>query len=302
MNCGNAVLIGAQKAGTTSIYDWLSQHPDILAPEWAKDNYAIFTNPDLSVRVEEAYRRILSERTTQTLVLTSNVNYLFHADAAERIRGFDPRSKVICIIRNPVDRAFSAYQYARERDLERRTFDDAINDELSLGEGCYPTLWEKAQKSYIRHGMYHQQMIPYFERFPACQIFVGLYEDLRSDKERLMNELLSFLEVDTAVAMDLMPRNVTRGGSRSTLLNKLLYSSSWRQNALLGRLKKAVPYKVRYRLKKALIVFNAKQAGKREGMRPETRARLLSVFEEDILKLQDLIKMDLGPWREPKST
>lgn len=298
MKCSNAVLIGAQKAGTTSIYAWLSQHPEILAPDWAKDNYALFVNDELYARIEEAYAKILSERTAERLVLTSNVNYLFHPVAAERIVQFDPLMKVICILRNPVDRAFSAYQYARERDMESRSFDEAIREELQKGAESYATTWERAQKSYVDHGRYAAQIENFYRRFPPEQIFVRLYDDLRSDSDRFLRELFAFLGVDVNIRLDLSPRNVTRGGSRSKVLNRLLYSRSLRQPGVLGRLRKAIPYSVRYRFRKALIALNAKQAGQRDAMRPETRKLLLSVFAEDILRLQGLIGRDLGSWVE----
>jgi hypothetical protein len=297
MNVRNAVLIGAQKAGTTSIYNWLAQHPEILAPDWAKDNYALFLNEDLSARLDEAYGKVLAARTTEKVVLTSNVNYLFHPDTAGRIKRFDPLMRLICILRNPVDRAFSAYQYARERDLEDRSFEDAVSDELSRGDGCYASPGEAAQKSYILHGMYHRQLLPYFERFPAGQIFVGLYEDLHSDTAGFVKELLAFLGVDTTVELDLTPRNVTQGGSRSRLLNKALYSTSLKRSALAGLWRSALSDKTRYRFKKALRSFNARKAGRRDRMMPATRARLDAVFAEEVLRLQGLTGRDLGGWR-----
>ena len=291
----NAILIGAQKAGTTSIYNWLSQHPDILAPDWAKDNFALFSNNDLYDKIDESYGHILSERNNEKVVMTGNVNYLFLHFVAERIHEFDSQTKLICSLRNPVERAFSAYNYALERDIESRTFEDAISDELRLGDECYPTMWEKDQKCYIKHGMYHEQLSNYFRHFSGDQVFISFFEDLVNNNERLMKELLEFLEIDTSFKVDFFPKNVSRGSSRSKLINKLIYSNSVRQNPLLVGLRKIIPFKTRFKLRRALISVNAKKTS-RGKLFPETKKKLVYIFEEDILRLQDLLKRDLRHW------
>src|SRR5690554_2130252 len=105
----NVFLVGAQKAGTTSLYEWLGQHPDIEAPQEIKD-YHFFTNEALFDKGVPQLERFYSA--DKPVRVHSAVNYLyFYKEAAARIYEYNKEAKIIICLREPVARAISAYKY-----------------------------------------------------------------------------------------------------------------------------------------------------------------------------------------------
>ena len=98
------------------------------------------------------------------------------------------------MLRNPADRAFSAYRYAVQRSMEDKSFQDAIDDELT-GRNKDRSFEEQNQKMYVEHGYYNKQIGRLLNYFGRDQLFVGLYEDMLDDKEKLMRDIFEFLEV-----------------------------------------------------------------------------------------------------------
>jgi len=121
----NTFLIGVQKAGTTTLNDWLGQHPQIFCYKSLKDVHLFARFKSHS----EIMRRLAQEPALykgEPIVLQSGVNYVFYPHFLQKIKEYNPSAKLLLILRNPVERAFSAYSYLQKMMREERSFKRSV--------------------------------------------------------------------------------------------------------------------------------------------------------------------------------
>ncbi len=295
----NAYMIGAQKAGTTSVYAMLSRHPDIYAPEYLKE-IQFFTDPRLYELGEAAYRRLFSLYRGQKVAMAGDTNAAMFTYAAKRLCTYNAASRIIFLVRDPVDRAVSAYHYACQRGLETRTIDEAFSAELD--RTCtYDSFFRNVQHSYLQHGMYFEQLRHYLDVFPKNQVYVGVFEEFISNTAECMNNLTTFLGVRNDIAVPLARKKRTLGGYRSKRVNHWLFGEGDHRRLLTQRFFKLLPpapaLKILCEVHTFLTVANAKFAA-RAAMSAGVRDRLRSHFREDTAGLADYLKRDLrGLWQ-----
>ena len=162
------VIIGAQKGGTTSLYRYLTEHPDVGGA--TKKEVHFF---DRSYhKGMDWYLAHFPERGESTVVGESSPSYLFHPDVPERVRRTLPHAKLIVLLRNPVDRAYSQYQM-RLRRVGEDSFEEAVDEELarlpSNGELPGP---EKGHHAFLPRGVYADQLQRWLAVFPREQFLV----------------------------------------------------------------------------------------------------------------------------------
>ena len=171
--------IGAQKSGTSWIYACLYEHHDICAP--VKEIH-FFSRPRFS-QGQAWYEKHFSNCQSDRLRGEFSTSYLYSSESASRIAQMYPQTKIIAVLRNPVDRAYSQYRNAIKageigKDME---FDDYVEKEPSC----------------LEQGLYVSQLNQYYKNFPAAQILVMIYEDISKDSAAFMREIYSFLGVDS---------------------------------------------------------------------------------------------------------
>ena len=178
MSKPNTFLIGVQKAATTSVFNWLSQHPEVCAPLAMKD-LAFFTRPMFYKEkgIDFLLKHYKKCDGSQKIKLQGSVHYIFFDDALKRIKSFKPDAKFILILREPVERAISGYKYARKFNYEEASFTDAIekealriqSDDLRIVSEC----------TYVNHGYYAYQVKRFLKYFEKSQLKILLYEDIK---------------------------------------------------------------------------------------------------------------------------
>lgn len=221
------LIIGAQKAGTTALYYYLAEHPNIVpsrekeigffAPELVADwpehpNHHILC-PAVGSAFDDprAYRRAVAwyhgrfpwphELGRKRITFEATPEYLYYPRVAKRIFDYDPGLKLIVLLRDPVERAFSAWNmyrsYGNYRPLiytpkkETRKFEAAIRAEIEeLGAAGSPL-----DPGYVRRGLYYEQLLRYFEWFDRSQVLVLTTEDLKRNTSTAINRVLGFLEL-----------------------------------------------------------------------------------------------------------
>jgi hypothetical protein len=205
------LILGAQRSGTTTLYKWITQHPQIL-PGTEKEIHFFDRNYQNGVswyRLHFPTRRKLgSDRVTGE----ATPYYLFHPRAPERIRHVVPDVKMIALLRNPVERAVS--HYFREVHLGHE--DRPIEEALLLEESRLQPEVEKMQKdefyfseihhqkSYKTRGVYADQLKRYFDLFERRQLMVLSSEEYFADPEKALHVIFSFLEINAGF----LPRKV----------------------------------------------------------------------------------------------
>lgn len=289
-NLPNTFIIGIQKAGTSSLYDWMAQHPDIYAPAAGKD-FHFFSREDHYSKGLSHLAKRYDNFNGEQVVLNAGVNYIYFDYTAERIKRYYPKSKFILVLRDPVKRAFSAYNFMYKLGHESLPMDKALAREQ---QGQLRTYADHCNLAYIGHGYYYRQISQFLEHFPKEQLKIVLYEEMMKNKAGAMREIFDFLEIDSSFVPDFTTVNYT-GEAKSKSLNRFLYQdSSLKQNLkrwfLLDRL---LSENLRYRLRRYLREKNTRMTAKKE-LSHEEYLQMRALFEDDINHLSTLLGRDLN--------
>ena len=300
MTMPNFFIIGAQKAGTTSLYHYLNQHPQIyMSP--VKELF--FFNHEITPEGEavnrryggpgrhsvprfaniEEYRALFRGVMGETAVGEATTSYIYRPGIAQCIKRWVPEARSIALLRNPADRAYSAFLHAvrggREpvNDFARvlREEKHRIRDDWS-----YVNLYRDV-------GLYYEQLKCYYEVFGRERVGVWLYEDLRDDPSGVTQGVFRFLEVDDAFTPDTFSQYNPAGAPRSEAIRVMMRII----NTKLPMVKNVIPAEswARRAVQRRILA-------KPQPIDPEIRRGLIKGYKEDILKLQELIGRDLSGW------
>ncbi|MEL6221801.1 MAG: sulfotransferase [Cyanobacteria bacterium J06627_8] len=288
--------IGVEKSGTTSIYHYLSQHPEIfmspiketnfLEQDWENGLTQTHRATDKRIDTFEKYQHLFNQAGDAKAVGEISPNYLFHYESSsKRIQRYVPKAKMIAILRDPVERAFSDYlMHVR----------DVIN-------GGHPTpLAEqaryKAETSFtIRKGFYYTPLKCFIHTFGADRIKICLYEDLCQTPVKMMQDIYQFLEVDPSFVPDISKRAQVAQIPRSTAINQVLRTKNPLRASAASLLKRLIPLETRQRIRTRLINMNS-QTKEAITLSSDDRSVLAALYKDDIQNLQDLIHRDLSGW------
>lgn len=205
------IIIGAQKGGTSSLYAYLSQHPCVQAAtvkevHFFDENFGRGLNwyrhffPSLA----QKFADVTTEKKPRLLTGEASPYYIFHPLAARRIAAILPRVKLVALLRNPVDRAYSHYQHeVRAGDEPLSSFVEAIAREEERLQGEKEKILADEQYnsfnyrhySYLARGLYADQLENWFEFFPAKQILIIASEEFYANPVRIYQKTLDFLSL-----------------------------------------------------------------------------------------------------------
>jgi hypothetical protein len=177
-----ALIIGAQKAGTTALYAWLRQHPAVVGPSWKEVNYF----DRRYAKGERWYRGNFPMARGATVVAEASTGYLFHPLAPERAKALVPHARLVALVRDPVSRAYSHYQHEVALGREPLSFEDAIGAEEERMQGeldrmlADPAYFSHAwwNYTYLGRGLYAEQLERWHAVFPEEQLLIVPNEDL----------------------------------------------------------------------------------------------------------------------------
>lgn len=219
----DAYIVGTQKSGTTSLFDWLAQHPEVNAPIAVKDFPAFSINNELyprTTKLESLFND--SDKSRKKLRLGADANLVYSSNGIANLSKKSPHCKIILLLRKPEERCFSAWKFARERLLEERSFEEAIASELT--GNCYPdSSYEGLQMNYLDHSRYVQQYEKINRHFRPDQVMLVTFEKLTTKSPQTIKEICTFLGIDDHFEFDFVNTNESSSGSRSKAISKLLY-------------------------------------------------------------------------------
>jgi hypothetical protein len=235
------IVVGAQKAGTTSLHFFLAQHPDVAASRVKEVQY--FDIADRFARGPAWYRSQFPVRTPgkpRRVAFETTPNYLFHAAVPGRIHALLPEVRVIAVLRDPVERAVSSYLHQVRKGREHLSLEDAIAAEPerigpSLAVGDYDSA-EVRHYSYLARGHYAEQLERFYALFPRGQILVLRSEDLFEHPDAISAEITRFLGI-SAMPIPGFPRmNAAGPGSLDVpaRVTNRMYEHFAPHNAALG--------------------------------------------------------------------
>lgn len=188
------VIVGVQKSGTSALFHFLSQHPDIAAPDakelhFFDDDARRWDKPDY-----KPYERRFSPH-KGAICGEATPSYIYWPNALERLVAYNPRVKVIALFRDPVDRAHAQWRMSRSRNLEPLDFSAAIREGRKRLEGLPIEDPALRHLSYVERGFYAPQVERLFDFFPRRNILLLRQEDLSEAHEATLSRVLGFIGV-----------------------------------------------------------------------------------------------------------
>ena len=305
----NFFVVGAPKCGTTSLYHYFYQHPEIyLSPikepvyfakdivEWNKK--CRFSNPFFKIErylkkkkfsfvhigyitkvgyYLELFREVKDEKAIGEMAVLN----LFSKVAAKEIYSFNPEARIIIILRNPIDRAFSHF-LANLRDgknSNKKFLETVIKDFERKDSEC--------KYYFLEMGFYYAQVKRYLDIFPEGKVMIVLFNDFKKDTCRVLKELFEFLGVNPEVNIDVKIKKNESFPPKYPKLNKMAKDV---RRGVRGLFYKKTPFFLK-KIYNSLIMEREKPL-----LKPAERRYLLPFFKEDILKTQGLIGKDLSHW------
>ena len=298
----NFLIIGAPKAGTTTLHEMLRQHPQVFVSTVKEPHYLAFPDrrldfrgpgADLAMRhflISEGgrYRRLFEGSEGNKAVGEASTGYLFLPEAADQIAERLPGVRLIAILRDPVQRAYSQYLHYRRDGMEPLSdfLEACENEPARIRDGWLPG-WR-----YTSAGFYHRHLSRFYQRFEPEQVRVYLYEDLKNDPLGVVRSICRFLEVDPSFRPDLSLRMNVSGMPRHRRIHQFLRAP----HPLKDMLKPLVPAERRRRWTNTLRRWNLNRA---PSLPIEDRTQLIEWFREDVERLQDMLGRDLSHWLQP---
>jgi Sulfotransferase domain len=196
------LVVGTKRGGSTSLADWIEEHPGVAPCRNRKGTHFFDTNYSRG----SAWYATRFERTSRGFSITGEASpyYMFHPLAPQRIRAELPDVKLIAVLRDPIDRAWSQYQYEVARGHESESFATALDLEESRLAGEVERLiadprYEGAEyrhHGYLRRGHYADQLREIYRLFPAEQVLVVQSEEMFADPHGTLDRVWDFLGLD----------------------------------------------------------------------------------------------------------
>ena len=285
------IMIGVAKAGTTSFFHYLDQHPQVYMCPIKATNYFGYEDAvdwkwpeegdppmlrNFPVKTFEQYEEMFAGATNEIAIGEVSPQYFRCPTAAQRIRYSLPNVKLVVSMRNPAERAFSGFLMRTRRGEAVRSF----YRELTL------------QSSHVKEGFYYHRLKRFLDLFPRDQIRIYIFEEFKKDPARLISDLYTFLGVDATFTPDTSVRHNPGAVPKIRLLNQLFFNPT-----LINVAKSVVPEGLQVQLKR-IQQMNLSAAPK---LPPDLRADLLKFYREDIFRLEGLLERDLSIWLDSAS-
>jgi hypothetical protein len=285
-------IVGAPRCGTTALFEYLEQHPDIFGSSLKEPHF--FGTDTLYPRrpAVEQYLAYFADASAEKRIGEGSTSYLFSKLAAKEIHEFCPTARIIIMLRDPVETMYSVHSmvlYFRDEDID--DFETALEAEDDRKRGL-----RLPAKPHIIDYLYYREVVRFAEQvkryFDVCgreRVHVIIHDDLKRDTAGVYRETLEFLDVDASFQANLRVVNANRG-VRSTRFQDLVL------NPRLARLReKALPKRADEIIFGTLRRLNTTPAA-RKPMRPELKRRLQIEFAPEVERLSELLRRDLTGW------
>jgi hypothetical protein len=294
----NFFIVGAQKSGTSGLSAWLARHPQVFMSFPKEPGYLAFLergypytdgygrrSPPSEYVVTDQSKYVglfAAAKPLQTVRGEASTWYFHIPGVAERIRRFSEDARILVILRNPADRAYSAWCHARRDGLEPCDhFAQALEMEEARGEVEFLL-------RYRRMGMYSDSLAEYRAVFDSARLLVLFYEELLGEPTSLWRRLCSFLDIDEAGAVPKRRRPNRSGQPRSRLAQSILGSHRLKSVAL-----SILPDSAAFWIKEQLDEITLARF---PAMDQAIRDRLRDYYREDIERLASMTGRDLSDW------
>jgi hypothetical protein len=300
----NFLVLGTAKAGTSSLYEYLKQHPEVFLSPTTELNFFAHEGGDLNFRgpgdIEYMYEDSLVATYEDYLnqfigvdreaaIGEVSTHNLYSVQAPALIKRYVPNAKMLAILRNPVDRAFSAFAHmVRDRREETIDFRAALAREPARIRDNWEPLWH-----YKSMGLYGVQLSRYLETFDRKQIRVYIYDDFVARPLEVVQDMFAFIGVDAKFAPDMSEKYNVSTMTRSRQLQDMMMGES----LIRAAVRRLMPARARPHIRNYILEHNVM----RLHLDSVIRRELTDAFREDIRLLERLLNRDLSQWLKTNS-
>ena len=291
------LIVGAPKAGTTSLYRYLQQNPHIFMPENKEPRFFCGHSTDVYEFGKKHFHREIVNTKADYLALfqyapasaisgEASTDYLSCPQAASRIHAWNPSAKIIIMLRNPVDRAYSEYQHSVAAKFQTNIFWESLCLEADRIEKHYdPIFW------HVRRGLYFEAVKKYIELFGKGRVRIIFFEEFANSTETVVESLFEFLGVP-AYPFDVSERYNSGSERAPHFLHRVLSAKFVRP--IIQFIGEGIGQKAKGNIINRLPCN--KKVSAHDMLSNKQYEWLRRNFREDILKLQELLDVDLGHW------
>lgn len=274
LNAPRFIVIGGHKCGTSSLHYYLKQHPDILMPKTKGQDFLNKVKLDL-----KAYEKSYEIKTSEKIFGEVSSVYFQSEKACQVIKQYFPNAKLLMVLRNPVDRAFSNFNALANDEKINVKFKDLVNS-------------SEPSHKIIKLGFYYDKLKLYIDNFEKHQLNPLTFDDFVKNKRKFYQQFFQFIEVDDNFIPDTSAIIRKGGAVKYKEFRNLLFSNPIIKKTASVILKPFTNSNQRYNLRQKVDnMFVEKKS-----LSKEIRGNLIEVYREDILKTQDLLDIDLSLW------
>ena len=276
----NTFIVGAPKTGTTSLYYYLNQHTNVCMSSIKEPNFfsakevnSLFYKSQIVNEINE-YHKLFSQNKKQ-IIGEASVSYLFFDEVPNRIYKYNPKAKIIILLRNPIERALSHYLMDFRLGFCSENFEDII---------AQPEIFPQYYQQYLELGNYFLQLKRYINVFNENQLSIVFYDDLKSDSQKVMKHIFSFLEIEFQ-DLDYSIQNSFLSTSN------IFVSELYKFNSLRKIVKSLFPEPFLSLVKSIFFSNNSKPT-----FSDSIIKQLNAYYKSDIVELEKLLNKDLSRW------
>jgi hypothetical protein len=210
------IVIGVQRSGTTTLYNLLAEHPSVL-PALVKEVHFFDLSFQKGLNWYRGHFPLSSSHKSKPGIITGEASpyYIFHPHASRRMASLFPSMKIILLLRNPVNRAFSHYHHEVRLGFERLSFEGAIENEAARLTGEAQKIiqdenyhsFNHRHYSYLSRGYYVDQLENWMKSFPQEQVKIIKSEDFFRSPQTVLPQILKFLDLPEWNVPNFKPRN-----------------------------------------------------------------------------------------------
>jgi hypothetical protein len=286
----NFLIVGAEKCGTTSLYQYLKQHPDVYLP--AKKELHYFAYDDIgkiardpggqsvlthACATREEYESYYRGIGAYAAVGEVSPSYFYFSQTSERLQSELDDPRIIIMLRDPVKKAHSQYMHLVRDNREHLSFFDALMAEEQRIEAAWGPLWR-----YTESSLYSSRVAKYLQVFGKDRVKIGFFEDLLKSPKTVVNDLFEFIGVAPDGSIDTSRVYNKSGRPRSRLLADFLA----KPNPVTTAARRWVPEHLRDRIRHAMLDLNT---GRKDAIDDRSRAYLRQRFAGDVRELEQIL-------------
>lgn len=287
----NFICIGAQKAGTTSLQDILYQHPDVYLSPIKEIKF--FHRDEHYKKGLKWYSNHFKDALPHQVIGDITPDYILYEPAAKRIfENLGKDIKIIVLLRNPVERAFSQFNFHRSMKVESETdFRNMIKNYPAIDFKNTSFINWYTPNYYIERGLYYNQLKRYYDLFPKENIHIAIFEEIFGEKRAYeLNRLFKFIGIENQLNIEIKHSHATRV-PKNNLVSKTINNFK----ELKQILKPFLPKKLYISIRKNILKFTSKKPDKID---TALKKELFNIyFNKDIQQLEKLIDRDLSIWK-----